>query len=252
MNRFPVVNSNTCQAIILAAGRGERMRPLTDSIPKPMIEVWGRPLIGWHLRALVKAGIRNVMINVAWLEDVISEQIGAVYNCEYGKLNVYYSREFRDFGYALETAGGVYRVLPKLDPIFWIISADIFVPQFEFILDSQFIDSEYKAKLWLVANPKHLPEGNFWYHPQTGALSEYEQSQCRRLTYSGIGLFKKEFFTQANCSIESGNFSGKILKLAALFNYWIRSIISEEYLKGWEDVGTLDRLDKLAVKSIDG
>jgi len=117
------------QAMILAAGRGERMRPLTDRIPKPLVEVRGKPLIEWHLAALARAGIRRVVINTAWLEDQIVQRVGD--GARWG-LDVVYSLEGRDHGGPLETAGGIAKALPLLAETFWVLSADIHVPKFAF------------------------------------------------------------------------------------------------------------------------
>ncbi len=121
-------------AIILAAGRGERMRPLTDATPKPLLEVRGKPLIEWHLEALARAGVREVVINTAWLEDRFPAALGdgARWN-----LRIHYSHEQRDHGGALETAGGIATALHWLadaDPTrsFWVVSGDIHAPGFGF------------------------------------------------------------------------------------------------------------------------
>ncbi|MCY7317419.1 MAG: NTP transferase domain-containing protein, partial [Ramlibacter sp.] len=103
------------QAMILAAGRGERMRPLTDSCPKPLLQVRGKPLIEWHLQALAGAGVRSVVINTAWHEDQLISALGD--GSRWG-LRIHYSREGRDHGGALETAGGIAKALPLLDDCF--------------------------------------------------------------------------------------------------------------------------------------
>ena len=112
------------KAMILAAGRGERMRPLTDRTPKPLLEVRGKPLMQYHLDALQRAGYRDIVVNTAWLEDQIVERFDAP--------GIRYSREGRDFGGALETAGGIARALPLLDDAFWVVGGDVHVPQFDF------------------------------------------------------------------------------------------------------------------------
>ena len=116
--------------MILAAGRGERMRPLTDTCPKPLLQVRGKPLIQYHLEALARGGFREVVVNTAWLGEQIESHFGprwprpARASC--------YSHEGRDFGGALETAGGIARALPLLADVFWLVGGDVFVPEFEF------------------------------------------------------------------------------------------------------------------------
>ena len=121
------------RAMILAAGRGERMRPLTDTTPKPLLPVRGKPLIEWHLLALARAGVRQVVVNTAWLEEQFPAALGD--GARWG-LSIRYSTEGRDHGSALETAGGIRKALPWLAPrgdeAFWVVSADIFMPDFEF------------------------------------------------------------------------------------------------------------------------
>ena len=126
-------------AIILAAGRGERMRPLTDTCPKPLLKVRGKPLIIWHLERLARAGVRHVVINTAWLEDQFEPLLGD------GKawgLSIKYSTEGASYGGALETAGGIATALPLLglptvpkapkeEPAFWVMAGDVFMPDFE-------------------------------------------------------------------------------------------------------------------------
>ena len=117
------------KALILAAGRGERMRPLTDTTPKPLLCVRGKPLIEWHLEALARAGVREVVINTAWLELQFPAALGD--GSRWG-LRIRYSTEGRDHGGALETAGGIAKALPWLGEVFWLVSADIFAPDFIF------------------------------------------------------------------------------------------------------------------------
>ena len=155
-------------ALVLAAGRGERMRPLTDSTPKPLLQVQGRPLLQWHLQALANAGVSRVVINTAWL----GEQIPAYFSDKNGvkpiwdkrkQLSISYSQEGVDFGGALETAGGIARALPQLGPVFWLAAGDVFAP--DFVFDSAavqaFAASDQLAHLWLVPNPAHNPRGDF-------------------------------------------------------------------------------------------
>ena len=139
-------------AIILAAGRGDRMRPLSDRTPKPLLEVHGKPLIEWHLEALARDGVRRVVINTAWLEAQIVDALGD--GSRWG-VEIRYSLEGRDHGGALETAGGIAKALPLLGDVFWVVSGDVFAPDFRYDAGSavRFAASGHLAHLWLVPNP---------------------------------------------------------------------------------------------------
>ena len=152
------------KALILAAGRGERMRPLTDTTPKPLLPVRGKPMIEWHLEALARAGVHEVIINTAWLEEQFPAVLGD--GARWG-LALRYSTEGRDHGGALETAGGIRKALPWLAPRgdepFWVVSGDIFMPGFEFDpgLAAAFADGSDLGWLWLVPNPSFHDSGDF-------------------------------------------------------------------------------------------
>ncbi len=152
------------KALILAAGRGERMRPLTDATPKPLLPVRGKPMIEWHLEALARAGVREVVINTAWLEEQFPAALGD--GARWG-LSIRYSTEGRDHGGALETAGGIRKALPWLAPrgdeAFWVVSGDIFMPGFEFdpALAEAFATGPDLGLLWLVPNPGFHERGDF-------------------------------------------------------------------------------------------
>lgn len=154
----------TLRALILAAGRGERMRPLTDAVPKPLLEVRGRPLIEWHLQALARAGVREVVVNTAWLEERIVAALGD--GSRFG-VELRYSREGREYGGALETAGGIATALPMLvdaeSDCFWLVSADIHAPGFAFDAGraAAFAQGSDLAHLWLVPNPPYHAAGDF-------------------------------------------------------------------------------------------
>ncbi len=122
------------RAFIMAAGRGERLRPHTDHTPKPLLPVRGQPLIAWHLAALAAAGVREVVINTAWLEDRFPEALGD--GSRWG-LAIRYSMEGRDHGGALETAGGIAKALAMLDDPFWVVAGDVFLPGFTFVPSSE-------------------------------------------------------------------------------------------------------------------
>jgi MurNAc alpha-1-phosphate uridylyltransferase len=179
----------TARALILAAGRGERMRPLTDTTPKPLLRVRGKPMIEWHLEALARAGVREVVINTAWLEDQFPAVLGD--GARWG-LQIRYSTEARDFGGALETAGGIATALPWLAPrgdeAFWVVSGDIVAPGFAFeaTLAQQFAASPMLGHLWLVPNPPFHPHGDFALAPD-GRLSRDGE---RRWTYANLALLK--------------------------------------------------------------
>jgi MurNAc alpha-1-phosphate uridylyltransferase len=152
------------RALILAAGRGERMRPLTDTTPKPLLPVRGKPLIEWHLLALARAGVREVVINTAWLEEQFPAALGD--GSRWG-LALRYSTEGRDHGGALETAGGIRKALPWLAPhgdeAFWVVSGDIYTPCFAFdaSLAADLAAGTDLGLLWLVPNPGFHERGDF-------------------------------------------------------------------------------------------
>jgi MurNAc alpha-1-phosphate uridylyltransferase len=152
------------RAIVLAAGRGERMRPLTDTTPKPLLPVFGRPLIEWHLLALARGGVHEVVVNTAWLEDCFPAVLGD--GARFG-LAIRYSHEGRDYGGALETAGGIATVQDWLcadgREAFWVVSGDIWAPDFRFdqARVDDFLASGQDARLWVVPNPPYHPRGDF-------------------------------------------------------------------------------------------
>ena len=174
------------KAMILAAGRGERMRPLTDTTPKPLLQVGREPLIGWHLRHLAAAGIREIVINHAWLGQQIEDTLGN--GTTYG-VHITYSAEG---GQGLETAGGIATALPLLgsDP-FLVINGDI-LTDIDFsvaVRQSEILLSDGLAYLWLTANPPHNPAGDFSLLSDGLIRSE---GSGERLTFSGCGLYKSE------------------------------------------------------------
>jgi MurNAc alpha-1-phosphate uridylyltransferase len=178
------------KALILAAGRGERMRPLTDTLPKPLLAVRGRPLIEWHLLALARAGVHEVVVNTAWLEDRFEPALGD--GSRFG-LVIRYSREGRDHGGALETAGGIAKALPWLGDLFWVVSADVFAPGFAFDAEAA---ARFAARpgllahLWLVPNPTFHPQGDFGLDADGFALDEGVGADGRRWTYANLALVR--------------------------------------------------------------
>ena len=241
-------------ALVLAAGRGERMRPLTDSTPKPLLQVQGRPLLQWHLQALANAGVSRVVINTAWL----GEQIPAYFSDKNGvkpiwdkrkQLSISYSQEGVDFGGALETAGGIARALPQLGPVFWLAAGDVFAP--DFVFDSAavqaFAASDQLAHLWLVPNPTHNPRGDFGLSSQGLALNLPADDPAPRYTYSTIALLRAELFAPPWCDIAPGNPLGVKAPLAPLLRCVMDAgrVSASLYGGRWTDVGTPERLAEL-------
>jgi len=176
--------------MLLAAGRGERMRPLTDHSPKPLLPVHGKPLIVWHLEALAAAGVRVVVINTAWLEEQIPALLGD--GARWG-LRIHYSMEGRDHGGALETAGGIRKALPLLGDCFWLVSGDIYAPEFRFDASAakDFIASDALAQLWLVPNPPYHPQGDFGI-AANGLGLDGPGADGQRWTYSNLALLRAD------------------------------------------------------------
>lgn len=228
-------------AMILAAGRGERMRPLTDHTPKPLLEVRGKPLMQWPLEALAAGGFTDVVVNTAWL----GEQIEARFGPRHGASTLRYSHEGRDFGGALETAGGIARALPALGEVFWVVAGDVFAPAFAFTRQAvdRFIDSGRLAHLWLVPNPAHNPNGDFGIAADGRAESESPQKH----TFSTIALYRAALFTPPYCAIAPGNAAGAQAALAPLLRAGMaHGVVGAELYTGpWTDVGTPDRLAAL-------
>ncbi|RYY98759.1 MAG: nucleotidyltransferase family protein, partial [Comamonadaceae bacterium] len=145
------------RAMIMAAGRGERMRPLTDDCPKPLLRVRGKPLIQYHTEALARAGLKEVVVNTAWLGHRIEAHFDQL--ADPPQPRIVYSHEGRDFGGALETAGGVARALPLLDDVFWLVGGDVYVPGFVFAQEAmeRFAAGGMLAHIFLVPNPPQHP-----------------------------------------------------------------------------------------------
>lgn len=177
------------KALILAAGRGERMRPLTDRCPKPLLEARGKRLIEWHLEALARAGVHEVVINTAWLEEQFPAVLGD--GSRYG-VAITYSFEGRDHGGALETAGGIAKALPLLGDVFWVVSGDIHAPQFAFdpADAAGFAASGALGQLWFVPNEPYHPGGDFGITADGYASRDAEP----KLTYANFALFRATLF----------------------------------------------------------
>ncbi|HEX5805773.1 MAG TPA: nucleotidyltransferase family protein [Macromonas sp.] len=233
------------QAIVLAAGRGERMRPLTDHSPKPLLPVQGKPLLAWHLAALAHSGVRQAVINTAWLEEQIPDYFGD----QTEGMALRYSLEGRDFGGALETAGGIARALPGLADVFWVVAGDVYTPDFPFdpAALQRLAASPLLAHLWLVPNPAHHPQGDFGLSAQGLALNLPAEHPGPRHTYSTIGVYKRAFFEAPLCDIPAGNPQGVKAALGPLLRRAMdQGLVSAELYSGrWTDVGTPERLAQL-------
>jgi N-acetyl-alpha-D-muramate 1-phosphate uridylyltransferase len=240
------IHPSPATALLLAAGRGERMRPLTDHTPKPLLQVQGQPLLVWHLRALARAGHRHVLINTAWLEEQIPTLLGRSFE----GMAISYSMEGRDFGGALETAGGMARALPLLAPCFWVVAGDVFAPDFDFATPQvqAFEHSADWAHIWLVPNPAHNPNGDFGLSP-TGRALQGPPAEVRH-TYSTMGLYRHALVSEGAAhdqGLHPGNPQGVKAPLAPL----LRAAMSHDrvgaslYSGRWTDVGTPERLAQL-------
>lgn len=241
-------------AMLLAAGRGERMRPLTDTCPKPLLPVHGRPLLAWHLEALARAGVARACINTAWLGERLREHFGSVFVLQRlpdkrEQLSITYSNEGDDFGAALETAGGIARALPALGPMFWLAAGDVYAPGFSFGAQAvqRFAASDALAHLWLVPNPPQHPQGDFGLAADGRALDPPAGDAQPRYTYSTIALLRAELFAPPWCAIPAGNPRGDRAPLAPLLRRAIAAgRVSAQLYRGlWVDVGTPGRLAAL-------
>ena len=242
-------------ALLLAAGRGERMRPLTDTTPKPLLPVQGQPLLVWHLQALAEAGVGEVVINTAWLGEQIEAQCGTAFGTHHSRrgnhrVEIAYSREGRDFGGALETAGGIARALPLVESdVFWLAAGDVYVP--DFVFDAKAVQafkaSRQLAHLWLVPNPEHHPRGDFGMSPEGLALNLPANDPAPRYTYSTIALLHAELFFTPWCDIPVGNPGGEKAALAPLLRRAMDAgrVGASLYTGRWTDVGTPERLAEL-------
>jgi len=219
------------KAMILAAGRGERMRPLTDSTPKPLLMAGSRYLIEYHLLNLAKAGFKDVVINVAWLGEKIINCIG---NGEKYNLNIMYSNEGDQ---ALETGGGIYNALPLLgNEPFLVVNGDVWTDYpFEKLYQFPLKD---KAHLVLVNNPEHHPQGDFLLS-ENRLIDTSDDLSIERYTFSGMGVYSAAFF--------KGHHHEKY-PLAPMIKQFIseNKISGELYSGNWMDIGTVQRLDQLS------
>ena len=210
------------KAMILAAGRGERMRPLTDHTPKPLLLVGGKPLIVWHLERLAQAGFKEVVINYAHLGAQIEKALG---NGSAWGLSIEYSPEST----ALETAGGIANALHLLgDAPFLVINGDVFT---EIDFGALQLATPYLAHLVMVDNPSQHPQGDF--DLRAGKVSGEGDHQ---LTFSGIGVYHPRLFAELE--------RGQAAKLAPLLrSAMAKGLVTGEHYQGvWHDIGTPARL----------
>lgn len=230
----------TMSAMILAAGRGSRMRPLTDHVPKPLLKINNKPLIVWHIERLAMAGITNIVINHAWLGQQIEKTLG---NGQQFGVQIKYSAEPQ----ALETAAGIKKALPLLNndidkdnSPFLVISADVWTdwsPAKAFTMAQSLSQYEALAHLLLVTNPEHNAQGDF-------GLSQMRVQNKTRLdsasyTYSGIGVFSPCFFAEISADIPTA------LRIPLQNAIAQEQVLGTIYQGQWADIGTPERLQKI-------
>lgn len=211
--------------MILAAGRGDRLRPITDTLPKPLVEIAGRSLLERHLERLAKAGIETVVINLGWHGEQIAERVGS--GRAYG-LRVVYSPEYDNI---LETGGGVRRALPMLgDEPFWVLNGDIYT---DFELNAAALDTDDLGHLVFVPTPAYRPGGDF------GVVDGRVRNVDRpTLTFAGIACYRPQFIIDQ--ALERFSLV-PLMRDAADRN----RLSGEIHAGDWEDVGTPERLHAL-------
>ncbi|HTB68269.1 MAG TPA: nucleotidyltransferase family protein [Steroidobacteraceae bacterium] len=216
------------KAMVLAAGRGERMRPLTDHTPKPLLVAGGKPLIAWHLEALARAGIRDVIVNLSWLGAQIRAALGD--GRQFG-LQIQYSDEGSP---ALETGGGIFHALPLLGPApFLVVNGDTFT---DIDVSSLRLSAAADARLVMVSNPPQHPAGDFVLDGERLVVGAGPT-----LTYSGIGIFSPALF--AGCT------EGQFPLLPLLKRAIAAGRLQGQHHTGqWLDIGSPQRLAALRVQ----
>lgn len=219
------------RAMILAAGRGTRMRHLTENTPKPLLQVGGKPLIVWHIERLAGAGFTELVINHAYLGSKIEQALG---NGEQWGVHIQYSAETT----ALETAGGIAKALPLLgDAPFLVVNGDVFT-DIDFAKLKTSLSQNQQAHLVLVDNPPQHPEGDFYLN--AGKVSAGENTDTpTKLTFAGVGVYSPELFASVEC--------GQPAKLAPLLKSAMsKGLVSGQHYQGvWHDIGTPERLDEI-------
>lgn len=216
------------KAMILAAGRGERLRPLTDTLPKPLVPVGGEALISRHLRALARAGFSDVVVNLAYGGDRIRAELGE--GDAFG-LRIHYQDEGE---HALDTGGGLRRALPLLgNQPFLAVNADVFT---DYPLGMLGLPAGRLAHLVLVDNPPHRPDGDFALDGER-VTERVTEAEGRSLTFTGIGVYHPELF--------AGRADGVFPLAPLLYEAIRRGMVSGEHYTGlWLDVGTPERLEQ--------
>ena len=233
--------STTTRAMLLAAGLGTRMRPLTETLPKPLVPVGGRTMLDHALDRLEEAGIGEAVVNVHWLADQMVRHLDARRAQGRGPV-VTISDETAAL---LDSGGGVAKALPLLGDVFWVLAGDVFTPGFQFSQAAveRFMASSMLAHLWLVPNPAHNLKGDFGLGAGGMALNLPNDSQEARYTFSTIALYRQAFFK----ALPFGNPDGIKAPLAPLLRAAMdnRQVSAELYTGAWTDVGTPQRLAEL-------
>jgi len=216
------------KAMILAAGHGTRMSPLTDHTPKPLLKVGGKPLIVWHIEKLRQAGFQDIVINIAWLGDQIPKALGD--GSRFG-VKLHYSDEQQEG--ALETAGGIIKALPLLkdqtgDPTFLVVNGDVWC-DYDYTTINPLKENDL-AYLILVNNPQHNPDGDFQLKDR-----RIDAHGENKYTFSGIGYYHPDLFKDLP--------QGKQPLAPLLREAMQASLVSGELFTGdWRDIGTPERL----------
>lgn len=218
------------KAMILAAGRGERLRPYTDTTPKPLLKAGNYRLIEHIIHSLVKAGINEIIINTAHLAEQFPLALG---NGEQYGVNITYIEEQEG---ALETAGGIINALPLLgEEPFLIVNGDIWTDyNFQTLLKKPLVNDKCLCHLVMITNPAHNPHGDF-----TLASGLLNQDGETKYTYSGIGVYHPTLFS----GLTVQRLALKPILLTAMAK---QQVSGELYLGAWSDIGTIERLEKLA------
>ncbi len=240
----PTKTFNDLPAMILAAGRGERMRPLTDVLPKPLLQVRGKALLDYHLEGMKNAGFKQIVVNHSWLGEKIVAHVDG--GSRFG-MNISCSSEPSP----LETAGGIKNALGLLNPLdyFFVINGDTFVPDFPFQKIAPLVEFLRKsspsisAYLFMTANPEHHLLGDFYL--RNGLISTDNQRDQenipdqKKLTFSGAGIYHKSMF-------KSLELDSKYALAPLLKNEMSKQLVLGEFLNcQWHDVGTPQRLESL-------
>lgn len=219
------------RAMILAAGRGERMRPLTDTLPKPLLSVGGKPLIVHHIEKLAAAGVHEIVINYAWLGQKLVDALG---DGRTMGVHIHWSPELQG---GLETGGGIHHALPLLgiEP-FLIVNGDTWVDtDYRTFTDYKLAD-DADVHLWLVDNPVQHPQGDFAL--QQGRVSVVADGDGQMLTYAGIAIYRPQLFAD----MVPGKFS-----VVPYLRQWMAAgrVAGTHLLADWRDIGTPERLQQL-------